>query len=82
LSKSQFGAFWQTTNQYQLSGNLSWEADILGKIRSNKRAMACYLQTTAVKSSVKTQCTKYRDLLSIAFSRCANKVAGDFNQQG
>ena len=37
---SQFGALLQdrNTDQYQLTGNISWEADIWGKIRSNKRA--------------------------------------------
>ena len=35
---SQFGSiFSEAIEQYQLSGNLSWEADIWGKIRSNKR---------------------------------------------
>jgi multidrug efflux system outer membrane protein len=43
-------------DQYQLTGNLSWEADIWGKIRSNKRAAnAAFLQTTAVKQVIKTQ---------------------------
>ena len=36
---SQFGSFFNgSLDQYQLSANLSWEADIWGKIRSNKRA--------------------------------------------
>jgi multidrug efflux system outer membrane protein len=74
LSKnSQFGAFLEdrSTNQYQLSGNLSWEADIWGKIRSNKRATnAAYLQTTAANQAIKTQlianiATVYYQLLSI-----------------
>lgn len=74
LSKnSQFGAFLadRSTNQYQLSGNLSWEADIWGKIRSNKRATnAAYLQTTAVNQAIKTQlianiATVYYQLLSV-----------------
>ena len=59
LSKnSQFGALLQdrSTDQYQLTGNLSWEADIWGKIRSNKRATgASYLQTIAAKQAVQTQ---------------------------
>lgn len=59
LSKnSQFGALLQdrSTDQYQLTGNLSWEADIWGKIRSNKRATsASYLQTLAAKQAVQTQ---------------------------
>jgi multidrug efflux system outer membrane protein len=74
LSKnSQFGAFLadRSTNQYQLSGNFSWEADIWGKIRSNKRATnAAYLQTTAVNQAIKTQlianiATVYYQLLSV-----------------
>lgn len=59
LSKnSQFGALLQnrSTDQYQISGTLGWEADIWGKIRSNKRATsAAYLQTTAANQAVKTQ---------------------------
>ena len=43
-------------DQYQFVGNLSWEADIWGKIRSNKRsANASYLQTIAANQAVKTQ---------------------------
>jgi len=43
-------------DQYQIGANLSWEADIWGKIRSNKRAAnAQYLQTIAVNQLVKTQ---------------------------
>lgn len=59
LSKnSQFGALLsdRSTDQYQLTANLSWEADIWGKIRSNKRATgASYLQTVAAKQAVQTQ---------------------------
>ena len=43
-------------DQYQLLGNFAWEADIWGKIRSNKRAFsAAYLQTIAANQVVKTQ---------------------------
>ena len=43
-------------NQYELSGALSWEADIWGKIRSNKRAAAAsYLQSVAYQQAVQTQ---------------------------
>ena len=43
-------------SQYELSGNLSWEADIWGKIRSNQRASAAtYLQTIEAHKAVKTQ---------------------------
>lgn len=57
LSKnSQFGALFSSLDQYELSGNLSWEADIWGKIRSNKRASeAGYLQSVAAHQAVKTQ---------------------------
>lgn len=54
---SQFGSFFNgSIDQYQLSANLSWEADIWGKIRSNKRAAnASYLRTIAANQAVKTQ---------------------------
>lgn len=54
---SQFGSFFDgALNQYDLTANLSWEADIWGKIRSNKRAMeASYLQSVAAHQAVKTQ---------------------------
>lgn len=53
---SQFGNFFDRLDQYQLAANLSWEADIWGKIRSNKRAAnAQYLQTIAANQAVKTQ---------------------------
>ncbi|MGV8994662.1 MAG: TolC family protein [Flavobacterium sp.] len=43
-------------DQFSLSGNLSWEADIWGKIRSNTRANnATYLQSIAAKQFVETQ---------------------------
>lgn len=42
-------------DQFDLSGTLSWEADIWGKIRSNKRAnQASYLQSVAAHQAVKT----------------------------
>nr|WP_241780981.1 efflux transporter outer membrane subunit [Cochleicola gelatinilyticus] len=42
-------------DQFELSGSLSWEADIWGKIRSNKRATeARYLQSVAAHKAVKT----------------------------
>lgn len=55
---SQFGRILEDRNvdQYQMTGNLSWEADIWGKIRSNKRATnASYLQTIAAQQVVQTQ---------------------------
>lgn len=43
-------------DQFEVSGDLSWEADIWGKIRSRKRAAdASYLQTVAAHKGVKTQ---------------------------
>ena len=42
-------------DQYSLGANLSWEADIWGKIRSNKRAFeASYLQSVAAHQAIKT----------------------------
>lgn len=59
LSKnSQMGAIVSNTSvdQYQLTETLSWEADIWGKIRSNKRGTkASYLQTNAANQAIKTQ---------------------------
>ncbi|MGB8706003.1 MAG: efflux transporter outer membrane subunit, partial [Gillisia sp.] len=53
---SQFGNQFSALDQYQLSANLSWEADIWGRIRSNERAFnARYLQTVAAHKAVKTQ---------------------------
>ncbi|MCB0453204.1 MAG: efflux transporter outer membrane subunit [Aequorivita sp.] len=73
LSKnSQFGSFFNgSIDQYELTGNLSWEADIWGKIRSTKRAgEASYLQSVAAHQAVKTQlvsaiATAYYQLLSL-----------------
>lgn len=54
-SNSQFGGQFDRLDQYQLSGGLSWEADIWGKIRSNKRAYdATYLQSVAAHKVVKS----------------------------
>ncbi|RXG24222.1 efflux transporter outer membrane subunit [Leeuwenhoekiella aequorea] len=55
-SNSQFGSQFSTLDVYQLAGNLTWEADIWGKIRSNERAFAAsYLQTVEAHKAVKTQ---------------------------
>ncbi|WP_373519262.1 efflux transporter outer membrane subunit [Pricia sp.] len=68
---SQFGAMFPSLDQYQISGGLSWEADIWGKIRSNKRAFqAGYLQSVAAHQAVKTDlianiATLYYQLLSL-----------------
>lgn len=52
---SQFGSFFSSLDQYELNGSLSWEADIWGKIRSNKRAaQASFLQSEAAHKAVKT----------------------------
>ena len=43
-------------NQYELSGNVFWEADIWGKIRSGKRAsIASYLQSVSGKQAIQTE---------------------------
>ncbi|MCM4166527.1 Outer membrane protein OprM [Arenibacter antarcticus] len=57
LSKnSSLGALSNSQDLYGLSGNLAWEIDIWGKIRSNKRAFqASYLQTVAAHHAVKTR---------------------------
>ena len=53
---SQFGALFNGgIDTYLLTANLTWEADIWGKIRSNKRAYnAAFLQTIAANQAVKT----------------------------
>lgn len=74
LSKNtQFGALLssRSVDQYQFAGNLSWEADIWGKIRSNKRATnASYLQSVAASQAVKSQliaevATNYYQLMAL-----------------
>lgn len=70
-SNSQFGSLFSSLDQYEASANLSWEADIWGKIRSQKRAYgASYLQSVAAHKAVKTQLvtqivTTYYTLLSL-----------------
>ena len=71
-NNSQFGDFLSgSQDQFELSGNLSWEADIWGKIRSNDRAYtAAYLQSEAAHKAVKTQliasiARNYYQLLSL-----------------
>ena len=52
---SQFGGLFSRLDQYEVSGGLSWEADIWGKIRSNRRAFeANYLQSVAAHKAVKS----------------------------
>ncbi len=72
LSKnSQFGAQFSTLNQYQLSGTLSWEADVWDKISSARRAQeALYLQSVAAHTAVKSRlvaniASTYYDLLAV-----------------
>lgn len=46
----------QHLTQYQIGADLSWEADIWGKIKSNERALiANYLRTEAAHQGVKSQ---------------------------
>ena len=73
LSKnSQFGSFFNgSIEQFEITGNLSWEADIWGKISSNKRAFeADYLQSVAAHQAVKSRlvadiASTYYQLLSL-----------------
>ncbi|WP_116105920.1 efflux transporter outer membrane subunit [Lewinella sp. IMCC34191] len=72
LSKnSQFGAQFSTLNQYQLSGTVSWEADVWDKISSAQRAQrALYLQSVAAHTAVKSRlianiASTYYDLLAL-----------------
>jgi NodT family efflux transporter outer membrane factor (OMF) lipoprotein len=59
------------TDPYEVNGNFSWELDVWGKIRSNKRAfVAGYLQSVAAHQAVKTQlitsiATTYYQLLAL-----------------
>ncbi|MDW5290646.1 TolC family protein [Formosa sp. PL04] len=71
-NNSQFGALFNgSLDQYELAANLSWEADIWGKIRSAKRASdASYLQSVAAHKAVKTRlvasiATVYYQLLAL-----------------
>jgi len=73
LSKnSQLGAFLpdRQVDQYQFTGNLSWEADIWGKIRSTKRAAgAQYLQSIAERQAIQTRLVS--DIASMYFQLMA-----------
>lgn len=69
---SQMGSFFNgSLNQFELSAGLSWEADIWGKIRSQKRAMeADYLSSIAATQAIKTHLvagisSSYYQLLAI-----------------
>lgn len=54
---SQFGSIFSGgLDTYDITANLSWEADVWGKIKSNQRAtQASYLQSVAGHQLVKTQ---------------------------
>lgn len=58
-------------NLFDISANVSWEADIWGKIRSQKRAFdATYMQTLSVQKVIQTQlvsgiATAYYQLLAL-----------------
>lgn len=46
----------QNVNQYEISTNLSWEADIWGKLKSNERSYnASYLQSISAHQAIKSQ---------------------------
>lgn len=69
---SQFGSFFEgSLNNYEATANLSWEADIWGRIESNQRAQrAAFLQTVAAHKAVKTRlianvATLYYQLLAL-----------------
>ncbi|MFT5749771.1 MAG: multidrug efflux system outer membrane protein [Ancylomarina sp.] len=49
------GGYGPSYENYQLNGSISWEADIWGKIRSNRRAsQAVYLQSEASRRAVES----------------------------
>ncbi|MGM0635711.1 MAG: TolC family protein [Bacteroidota bacterium] len=53
---SQFGNFFTSITQYETAADLSWEADVWGKIRSNRRAtQAQHLQSVAGHQLIKTE---------------------------
>lgn len=55
-NNSQFGGFFDRIDQYELSGNISWEADIWGRLISQRRAArAAYLESQEAQRAVQTQ---------------------------
>lgn len=68
---SQFGNFFNSITQYETAVNLSWEADVWGKIRSNRRAtQAEFFQSIAGHQAVKTRlvadvASTYFEILSL-----------------
>lgn len=66
----------QRLDQFDITGNLGWEADIWGKITSKKLAgEATYLQTVAAHQAVRTQ------LISMVASAYYNLLALDAQKQ-
>lgn len=65
------GQYLSNLEQYDLSGSLSWEADIWGKIRSQKRAsLADYLQSKQLYHAVRSKviaklATSYYELMAL-----------------
>jgi len=61
----------QRVDQFDITGSLAWEADVWGKITSQKNALkASYLQSVAAHQAVKTQlissiATSYYQLLAL-----------------
>jgi len=67
----------QRLDQFDITGNLGWEADIWGKITSKKMANeATYLQTVAAHQAVRTQ------LISMVASAYYNLLALDAQKAG
>lgn len=88
---TQFGKIIGTRNhlvQYELSGNLSWEADIWGKISSQKKAaLAAYLGTQAAQQAVRSRLVAgiadvYYRLLSLDAQQEVLQEAVTTRQQG
>jgi len=75
-------------DQFELSSALSWEADIWGKIRSNKRAyQASYLQSVAAHQAVKTQlisviASTYYELLALDAQLAITKQTIETREKG
>ncbi len=88
---TQFGKIVGTRNhliQYELSGSLSWEADIWGKINSQKKAaLAAYLGTQAARQAIRSRLVAgiadaYYQLLSLDAQQEVLEEAVTARQQG
>jgi len=86
---SQFGSLFSGgLDTYDITANLSWEADIWGKIRSNKRAtQAGYLQSVAGHQLIKTQlvssiASTYYNLLALDAKLEITKQTIDTRESG